>query len=312
MKIVLKPYWIAEECFLQEALMWAGFYRFPLSEIIIDRVDSRFDTNVQDEYDPRILDDHGYIESEEAVRIGLPPNPQWETILDDDEHFNSPEIIKMKMEWDTLGTDKGKLQEALVKAENHAALQAEWDEKYDEYIELVKSKIFIALREGKLAATGRPIPKPLDENKYYTDYEHGPIPASHWRLDEIDWEQSASDNSKAHYCHICVKTDELLSIFPPPPPEQAKAVQIIAGQYILDETEAEKLLPKSKRGRPPKDWDSFYIEVMARVKNESLPDKQESFISDMQAWCLKHWGVEVGRSTILEKISPIYKKFKGL
>ena len=49
MKIVLKPYWVAEECFLQEALLWAGFLRVPLSEMTSERVDYRIDSDAQED-----------------------------------------------------------------------------------------------------------------------------------------------------------------------------------------------------------------------------------------------------------------------
>ncbi|MBN8521457.1 MAG: hypothetical protein J0L77_06130 [Alphaproteobacteria bacterium] len=319
MKIVLKPYWVAEECFLQEAILWVGFNRIPLSEIMPDKVDYRFDSDVQDEYQPRIPDDHGYIESHEAVRVGLPPNPEWEEIINDDFDYNAPyvprdiETIKSFLELDLPEEEKEKLRTAIPEAEKRAAEQADWDEKYAEYIELVEAKIYVALREGQLEASGRKIPKPeVDYTKSWVEYEHEPIQKEFWRADKIDWMQSASENPKGHYCHICVKMEQLMAIFPPPAPEQTKAVHMVADQFILNENQVEVAVPKRKRGRPAKDWDSFHLEVMARVKSEHLPEKQEAFISDMQSWCLKNWGEDIGRSTILEKVSPVYKKFKNL
>lgn len=309
MKIVLKPYWIAEECFLHEALMWAGFSRFPLSEIIPDHVDIRFDKNSQDEYSPTIPDSNDYIESEEAIRVGLPPNPEWEHLIEDtNDLYLSANSIRDLLKAGLPNDAKKELEEKLSEAERREAKQAEWDEKYAEYTELIKSKIYIGLREGRLESLGRSIPDG-DEDSSYTDFEHTPIPAHYWRLNSINWKESASQNPKGHYCHIVVKTEQLFSLFPPPDSTQAKAVQLVAGQYILDDADTNKILPRSARGRPPKDWESFYIEVMDRVKNGTLPDKQEAFISDMQEWCLRNWGSQVGRSTLLERISPIYKKF---
>ena len=84
---------------------------------------------------------------------------------------------------------------------------------------------------------------------------------------------------------------------------------MIAGQYILDESNEEKIKKLKKRGRPSMNWGSFYLELAGRVKNGDLPKKQEAFIFEMQGWCLKNWGREVGRSTLLEKIRPFYQEY---
>jgi hypothetical protein len=160
MKLVLTPYWIAEECFLQEALIWAAFYRYPKSEIIPDRVDMRFDRDVQEEYEPRTPNLHEYIESDEATRVGLPPNPEWEAIINDEESamFSDPATIKMLLEANLEEEHKDRLRQDLIRSEEQAKIQAEWDEKYEAYIELIESKLFVALREGKIKAFGRKLP----------------------------------------------------------------------------------------------------------------------------------------------------------
>ena len=111
MKLVLTPYWIAEECFLQEAIVWAGFYRYPKSEIIPDRVNIRFDSDEQEEFQPVTSDWHGYIESEEAVRVGLPPNPEWEALFDEHGiYLADPEMLETFLERDIPEQEKEKLR----------------------------------------------------------------------------------------------------------------------------------------------------------------------------------------------------------
>ena len=98
MKIVLKPYWIAEKCFLYEALMWVGFQRFPLSEIVPNRADGRFAQYSQG-YRAWAADDHGFIDSQEALRAGLPANPEWEVSLHDpDVEFLADSISDEKLQ----------------------------------------------------------------------------------------------------------------------------------------------------------------------------------------------------------------------
>jgi len=306
---------------LQEALIWAGFYRYPKSEIIPDRVDVRFDNDVQEEFEPRTPDWHGYIESEEAVRVGLPPNPEWEALFDDEETYmlSTPETLNQLLELNLDEAEKQKLRLELVKSKKQAEIQAEWDKKFEVYIELIESKFFVALREGKIKAFGRKLPhhdldkayELLDEKGSWSwfDMEHEEIPADFWRLDGIIWNQSSAQNGHNHYCHIYVNTDELMTVFPAPDGEEAQSVKIIAGQYILDGSQAEKIKKTNKRGRPSLDWGTFYLELAGRIKNDNLPEKQEAFIAEMQDWCLEHWGQKVGRSTLLQKISPFYQRY---
>ena len=77
----------------------------------------------------------------------------------------------------------------------------------------------------------------------------------------------------------------------------------------VDEDEIKNIKMPTKRGRPSLDWNSFYLELTDRIKSDDLPDKQESFIAEMQDWCIKNWNQQVGRSTLLQKISPFYKKY---
>jgi hypothetical protein len=309
MRFVLSPYWIAKECFLKEALMWAGFYRYPKSEIIPDEVDFRFHKDSQDEYEPNIPDDWGYIESGEAIRVGLPTNPAWEALFDNEETYmlSDPETIETFLKMDIDETEKKKLRKDLVRSKKQAALQAEWDKGYAEYIELIEAKLFIALKEGKLKAFGKRIFEEDGFNNWKDEHEE--IPPKFWRREAIDWTSSASKTDTGHYCHICVQTEQLFALFPEPEADKARAVSIIAGQYILDEDTAPKNLKMGKRGRPALDWGSFYLELAERVKRGDLPAKQEAFVAEMQKWCLENWGQEPGRSTILQKISPFYKKY---
>lgn len=321
MKLVLTPYWIAEECFLQEAIIWAGFYRYPKSEIVPDRVDMRFDSDVQEEFEPHTSDWHGYIESEEAVRVGLPPNPEWEALFDGEETYmlSDPDTINRLLELDIDEAEKDKLRKELVKSKKQAKIQTEWDQKYEAYIEVIESKFFVALREGKIRAYGRKLPHHHLDKAYdlldrkgswsWFDMEHEEIPADFWRLEGVDWYKSSAQNGENHYFHIYVKTEELMDVFPAPCGEVARSVSLIAGQYVLDDSQAEKIKKTRKRGRPSLDWDSFFLELAGRIKNDDLPEKQEAFIAEMQGWCLEHWGQEVGRSTLLEKISPFYQRY---
>ena len=141
------------------------------------------------------------------------------------------------------------------------------------------------------------------------------MPRSHKNLAQIFCPQnldSAMNGLNGHFIHIYVLTDQLFNIFSLPEARNTHSVQIIADQYVLlDDRGEDNISPRVNRGRPAKNWDSFYAEIAIRVHLGTVPDKQEAFISEMQEWCLRNWGESVGRSTILEKVSPIYKKIKN-
>lgn len=311
MSIILTPYWVAEECFLVEALMWAGFHRYPKSEIIPDQVDFRFDKDQLDDYQPRIIDDHGYVDSDESVRVGLKPNPEWENLLADEDGdaylYSDPVTIEKMLTLNLPKEEKKKYEKALPLAKKRKQEQDDWDAEYEEHIEIIEAKLFVALKEGTLKSFGRPVTLNKDDCHDYGEHEE--ISASFWRQDSIDWNQSASENKKGHFCHIYVETNKLFELFPAPIPEKETGVSLIAGQYLLDNDATPKAMKFSKRGRPSFDWDSFYLEITDRVKKDDLPDKQEALIAEMQAWCLEHWGRKVARSTLVQKVSPFHKKY---
>ena len=189
------------------------------------------------------------------------------------------------------------------------------------FIEVPKTKLFLALREGRLEARGRPLPKPdldeaiveLDKGKVWqwTGLEYQTIPDRIWRLDRINWEASSARTDSQHYMHIVVRTFQLFEVFPSPPVEQTNKVSIIAGQYVLDDEAALNFRKSHKRGRPPYDWDMFHLEVAKVIKSDELPRKQEAFVASMQQWCLREWGFKPGRSTIVQKVGPYYRTFKS-
>ncbi len=312
MSIVLVPYWIAEECYLSEALMWAAFQRYPKSKIILDRVDMRFDHDYQEEYEPNIPDWHGYIESEEAVRVGLPPNPEWEALFEGDDNLkllqNNPEQYFSK---------EAEKQEAQAKK------QEEWNGLYEAYIERIQSKFFSALGDGNLKAYGRKLPhfdlekaaEIMDEKGSWSwfDIEHEEIPSDFWRLKKIDWDQSAAENGEAHYCHVYLKTENLMSLFPAPEVEETQTVSVVAGQYVPDDKQAPRKAHISNRGRKGYKWDNdFYLELMDQITKEKEREdgkkSQEAVILHMQDWYEKRYGDKPARPTVLGKVSPFYKK----
>ena len=89
MTIILTPSNVAEDCFLDEALYWVAFLRYPVEMIYENDVDVRFDPEYNDEYEAKthLLDD--VVTSDECRRVGLPPNPSYESLIDG-SYFSPP------------------------------------------------------------------------------------------------------------------------------------------------------------------------------------------------------------------------------
>ncbi len=317
MKKIFEETEIAEYCFLFEALKWTGFTQYPKKMYGEKAIDVRLDDSWQENYEAELPSyESKFISSDEAERVGLPKNPDWEELISDEDIFTHPndsDFLRKMLKYEHSDKEKSELEKKLKSAEEHQKKQAAWEKLYDSYIELYKSKLFVALREGKIFAMGRVIPEDeSDDNwSYWTDNKHEPISKEVWSLSNIDWDNSTLKDKSHHYCHILVKVDDLLQCFPEPEPDEIKQVSVIAGQHVIDEAAPANAKIRAKRGRKSLAWQEFYVEVAARLKAANIPDKQEAFVAEMQEWCMKAWGKEVGRSTILEKVSPFFKLASG-
>jgi hypothetical protein len=187
-----------------------------------------------------------------------------------------------------------------------------WETHYLGAIEYPTSRIFVALKGGQLVATGRLLPT-LDRNEAKNidrdifEIEVTEIPRDFWSFKGIDFEASAARNSEAHYCHISLRTDDVLSTFPG---ERASVgdVERVGDTLVVADT-AKNPLARSRRGRPSYPWEPFHNEVASLIRSNALPDKKEAAIQYFQSWFFKEHGIRPSRAAIGEKLTPYYEKF---
>lgn len=310
MKILL-PVEIAPKCYLIEALLWIGHQRYP---IIMNYDEHGDDDRFCDEfiYDYYIPVDT-IVTEEECQRSGLPPNPETH-----DTYHSEPEQIKEILGMGLEQEDVSRLKKELIASIEHHDKLNIWQEVYEDFIEIYKSKLYIALREGQLQSWGHicAANNATEEIKeqYCSDdtISFVPIPKERWRLSNINWENGhlSDDQIEHHLVHI--NTEELLKLFPSPQPESTNNISMLAGQYVLDDKESNNTLSTRRKGRPDSiKWTAFYVEVALRIKDGPLPHKQESFIQDMRDWCFEKFKHRPARSTLIGKISPYYKALKS-
>lgn len=308
---VLTPTEIAPKCYLFEALYWVAFNRYPIIDTYDENGDDiRFSEEFIYEFDIPL---HQGLTPEECNHIGLPADP--ESI---DVYYAKPEQISRILEMDLSREDRQTYEKELVESIEHHKNIDIWREHFNEFIEIYKSKLFVALKEGLISSWGTIVASanaPEETKQLYGQQEElsfNKIPSRSWRLNNIDWEKCSLKKGDLYYYLIHINTGELLQQFPGSEPELATNVLTLAGQYLLDSDQSQKPKRTSNRGRRPSlDWNKVHVEIARRFKIGDLPEKQESFIAEMEAWCFETLNHRPGRSTLLQKISPYYKLKKS-
>lgn len=303
---VLTPTAVVPYCYLYEALLWVAVQRLPFAEPG-ENGDRRVETNEFESTDPPI--EFMAIDDEECERCGLPPNPEYAAIFDEELYSGMTQVLEKLETSDpevALRLAKGREFEAKVKA---------WDDLFEDYLDLPRSRLFIALREGKIDAVGKPLPSGADDDfpasyddDEWLDWVALPwqrIAASDWTSSRVNWEYCRLVAKPSTHTLIQIPTGQLLAAFPPVSEPAGQAVRIGSVFQIVDQPMA----VRGTRGRRPFDWDGFHLELAKRVRANTFPSKQEALVAEMQAWCERNWGRRVGRSTLVQKIGPYYAAF---
>lgn len=334
--LIFRPIAIADKCFLSEALMWIAFCRPPL-EIWGEHGDGRFEEDSYGDYEARPMGaDYGLEEDAtllECRYAGLPSNPASPESVDD-TIYSKGELQWFQQLRDQLVNDKKQDKIPEIDSKIKAAQEfeekcARWDVEFFKYMEVPKSKLFIALRENKLKAFGRPLThqdvdkqiaefeRNLQKDQHWSwhDIDFEEIPRNFWTFDRIEWMDSAARDGRSHYMHIYIDTEKLCELFPPYVESNPKVYEpegkllLVSGNMFWLDGDKKKIRKSSRMGRPSFDWDEFHLEITRRLQNDKVPDKQEAFIHDMRQWCVEKWGKPPGRSTISQKVSPYYTMF---
>jgi hypothetical protein len=315
MPIFLQPVDLPERCYLEEVLFWIAFQRLPVAEYWDDGMDIREREDMG--YEPE-LPISGLTDLE-AERAGIPVDPDWLALIGDKAHLSSqhydqylakndldPELRRI---WTTE-------RDAAVAFEREREI---WEETYYQpTIEYACSKIYIALRDGNLAAKGRLLPA-FDKDEAFAaleakgegilDLVPTHIPKSFWTLKGIQFETSSAQSLTDHYCHISFLTEDVLRVFPGER-EEVFGVHRLGDAFIIgDQTPSVRPSVHRGRGRPPYPWDRLHLEIAELIQRNELPVKKEAAIEYFQSWFARELGTRPSRSAIGEKLTPYYERF---
>jgi hypothetical protein len=301
------PVALPERCYLEEVLYWVAFQRLPVA-VYYDGEEIR--QSAEMEYAPDIVETE--LTEVETKWAGIPPDPRWLARLDERTFSSSSWYDDLLAKHDLDPKHRTRLS-----AERDAAVAFEkeyrlWRPDYERAIEYPCSIIYIALREGRLAAMGRPLPA-LDEiaaidqleakHESVLDVEATNIPSSFWTLKGIDFERSAAKSADAHYCHISILTDDMLTIFPGDR-EEVSGVERVGESFVSGER-PDPYRPRLHRGRPPYAWDAFHLEVTDLLLRHEMPTKKEAAIEHFE----RQHGTRPSRAAVGEKLKPYFDRF---
>jgi hypothetical protein len=310
MLTVLIPHPMPERCYLSEAVLWVAINRIPFSFMSENNIESREDYDYVDDMEPYVP--HPIVTVEECEQLGLEPNPFWENI---DSGHPEPAFLENLLRSEKDEKRRRELKKELSESRDFRKRQADWDANFKEFIDVRRNKLFLALSEGRVGAVGKKLPQPtlewssdLDEEEWLRNSPWEAIPATFWISFKIDWDLSRAEGRGGAYSFIMTPTADLVREFPLPQGQAVSDVVRIGNDLVMN-SDTGVVEIQRKGGRPAQSWDEFHLEVAKWVATGALPDKQDSFIEEMQAWCKKQWGRPMGRSTLLEKIKPYYDAF---
>lgn len=311
MPVFLQPVDVPEHCFLQEALLWLTFQRLPTA-LYNDR-DQEI-RNATGHEGPEIESPGGPLTDEECKRAGIPSDPNFHRLFDERPPLKTYDELEPN-----YGHDEAirRINEALDRQEEeHERACMKWQNDYDSATEDPASLIFAALRQGRLRSRGRLLPSSnVDEalasleaeGRYVGDLPLTEIPNSFWTLKGIHFDISAAENSSDYYCHVVLRTDHVLAVFPG---EWQKVVaEQIGDTFIVRDNAGQTIPRKASRGRPSYPWDPFHLEVAALLHRNGLPSKKEAAIQHFRSWFERELSVRPSRAAIGEKLTPYYDRF---
>lgn len=200
----------------------------------------------------------------------------------------------------------------------HDKYETDWNLNLEEYLSVAFSKIFVALREGTMAALGTPTPTP-DANadkwdeiwQYLADKsiveERIKIAPENWKLKNIGWQESWLWGNELIFFAVVVPAIEVFSLFPATVGKSFNAS--IVGEFILLEVSDAPVKPKRKLGgRPSKDWAKIDLRVAEIISKDGyLPSKQSALAGELTEWYEATVGDKISRSAVMDRLKSFYK-----
>jgi hypothetical protein len=309
----LKRVDVPEICFLKEVLFWVAFRRLPVTIYDLDGNEMRNGGDIGG-YAVELTDIPDWLEDEECASANIPPDPRYAAAVRGETSRSLKDLDDLLARIDLNDPVRLSLNSERDEAVAQEKQMEPWFLQYQDAIEYPASKIFVALKDGRLKAKGRLLPEDVDVDVLNEDIDifDSPvveIPAAFWSLKGIDFEESSADDDYSHYYHIRCQVTEVFSVFPGDYEPVSEVGQFGPNFLIKDATATRRIPNARQRGRPSYPWDAFHLEVATLIYKGQLPAKKEACIQYMQDWFRRTLSIGPSRAAIGEKLKPYYDRF---
>ena len=314
MAIAYKAVELAEACYIFEVTHWIALKQLPEFSPDENGNEVRVDPKAHDDHYEPLFDSSPFLTEEEIAAFLPDIEPEKYIAAQIDCYGRTSSEIRISLEefLQRFTNENDDDLHQMLKEHKEKALaeadSAEWLEATSKPIfrllDQAKAKVFLALSEGSLKATGYALK--LNEEDGYQYCERVDIPPEAWTLDSIDWTLAATKVDGAEIRCAHVSTEEMLREFPLSEADGTQLSGIIAGStFIPSKSSKTQVRPSSiprNRGRPK--LANGIIETA--VRNEfrrlkatgGLSEKKEANIQLMIDWAQNILGKEVARSNI--------------
>lgn len=261
------------------------------------------------------------LEDEECAYAGIPKDPRLQNLLNGDFLSDVQQIKNlMELSKDLPPELQLDLADKLPEAIAYKAEVETWQDTFNQYIDQFRNEICLDLQRGALKAKGTELPMPdvddsvveLEENdQWLDDIEPCEIPASHWNMRNIDWEDGTMFGRERSYIWIHITVEDMLNRYPPDLLVKAgEAFPIGTSVAVVSTAVSNASKDKRRTGRPSYPWDQFHVEIARMYRDGEMPEKKEAAIASLQQWSIQQTGNSVSRTALGDKLTPYFRSLK--
>lgn len=325
-----KTDWVPRYWYLHECLLWMSLYKIPYgrlsSEQYVEKSDFDRDVNVGPELSKSSL---MHLDRKYTDEAKISPSPMYgafENTHVDELIDTIAELMRWKNDQTIYDPSVKKAGESyhdqrIEEIETFLYEREQWIDELDRFLDVSKTKLFLALHEGKIDAYGIKLPAPdLASAKRYIQKHSArfslerkvKINSDEWTLSNVNWNDCTLAIEGNFYCCVGLYFNDVMQLYPP------KFNRAVNGGYLHDliisgtdenPPNTESSPDDKQKGRPAKSWDEFHIEVTRQIMRKTLPKKQGAAALEFQIWFKNHLDEDVGISTIAAKLKPYYDEF---
>lgn len=333
-----------EYCYLWDALLWCAFKKMPIGLCVTSAEDRKF-MGLDEHEDIREIVSYEPIcfEFDRGVfpKYGLPEHPIFKYYDEDNiQDFEYPadsdyieDFISRNENNDNMKESVEQYKKELPEAIEYANKLYIFECELDKLLEPIKMKILECLKSGTIKSKGTLFYQSKeylkdfgDADELYEEYESDKldderspsywrrrdpvdIPKDFWRYDKVFWKESQAQSYHEWMVHVMLDFNDLYKIFPIDIQESKKVNMYSYNNLVFSDKYMGNLGVIGRKGRPSYNWAEIGAQAI-KILSEDFKGNQETLIIELQEWHKDKYGKDIGRSTLLQEVSSIFKEYK--